>query len=280
MQFTLYPRVDAFVQAVQPILERDEPRNNLLLGTAVRLRASLAAVPVCATIDVAGDLVAAALLTSYALLLADSSPAGLTAMPYLVAALRRQQVTVPRVTAPVPLATRFAEHWGEATSVTVTLERPTRAWVLRQVVTPRASTGQLRPARAADTDLIADWLWRFDHEALGAGTPVAEAYAGAHRRIAGQELFVWDDGEPVAMAGTTRPTRHGQAINAVYTPVQWRGRGYATACVAALSQRLLDSGLQFCTLSTDPTNPVSEAVYAKIGYRSIAEFETYSFSQA
>ena len=280
MHITMYPRVDAFVQAVQPVLERDEPRNNLVLGIALRLRNSPAAGTVCATVDLAGDLVAAALLTSHALLVADASPAGLAAMPSLVAALHHQHLAVPRVTAPVPLAARFAEQWGAASGATVTLERPTRAWVLRQVVAPRAAAGQLRPARPADTDLLAGWLRQFDHEALGAGTTVAEAYAVAQRRIAGQELFVWDDNRPVAMAGTTRPTRHGQAINAVYTPPHWRGRGYATACVAALSQQRLDSGVQFCTLFTDPTNAVSEAVYAKIGYRPIASFETYAFSVA
>lgn len=276
MQVTLHPQVDAFVQAAQAFLERDEPRHNLLLGTAVRLRDSPPAAPVCATVDVAGDVVAAALLTSYALLLAGSSPAGHAAMPPLAAALHRQQVAIARVTAAVPLAAHFAEHWGTLVGARVTLERPTRAWVLRQVVAPRARAGQLRPATAADTDRIADWLRSFDHEALGAGTTSAEAHAGAQRRIAAQELFVWDDGQPVAMAGTTRATRHGRAINAVYTPPQWRGRGYARACVAALSQRLLDSGAQFCTLFTDLTNPVSEAIYTQIGYRPIAEFETYA----
>lgn len=278
MHVTLYPHIDGFVQAAQAFLERDEPLNNLLLGTALRLRASPGTDSLCATVDDAGDQVAAALLTSDALILSGSSPAGRAAIPCIVAELRLQRRAVPRVTAPIPLAARFAEQWAAMTGTTITPEVRTRAWVLRQVLPPRARSGQLRPARAADTELIADWLWAFDHEALGAGTARTEAYAGAQRRIAGQEIFVWDDGQPVAMAGTTRPTRHGRGVNAVYTPPEMRGHGYASACVAALSQRLLDSGAWFCTLFTDPTNPVSEAIYAKIGYRPLAEFETYQIS--
>ncbi|MEO2005035.1 MAG: GNAT family N-acetyltransferase [Candidatus Poribacteria bacterium] len=45
-----------------------------------------------------------------------------------------------------------------------------------------------------------------------------------------------------------------------------RGRGYASALVAKLSQHMLDSGFSFCVLYTDLANPRSNAIYEKIGY--------------
>ncbi len=66
-------------------------------------------------------------------------------------------------------------------------------------------------------------------------------------------------------------------VNLVYTPPELRGKGYATNCVAALSQKLLDDGYKFCSLFTDLSNPTSNDIYSKIGYNPIADFIVYDF---
>ena len=53
----------------------------------------------------------------------------------------------------------------------------------------------------------------------------------------------------------------------VYTVPDRRGRGYATALVAALSRELLARGKRRLFLTTDAANPTSNAIYARIGYR-------------
>ena len=63
----------------------------------------------------------------------------------------------------------------------------------------------------------------------------------------------------------------------VYTPSDLRGRGYASACVAELSQRILDSGKAFCTLFTDLANPISNSIYQRIGYRPLGDFREITF---
>jgi len=90
-------------------------------------------------------------------------------------------------------------------------------------------------------------------------------------------LVVWDDGGPVSMAGSSRSSAHGATVSLVYTPPAHRGSGYASACVAALSQLLLDRGFSFCTLSTDLANPISNKIYQRIGYRPLADWTTYRF---
>jgi predicted GNAT family acetyltransferase len=83
------------------------------------------------------------------------------------------------------------------------------------------------------------------------------------------------EGEPVSMAIRSRPTRHGISVSGVYTPPEQRRHGYATACVAALSQKLLDQGYQFCSLFTDLANPTSNSIYMQVGYRPVADFDKY-----
>ena len=75
-------------------------------------------------------------------------------------------------------------------------------------------------------------------------------------------------------AGTTG---HGATVSGVYTPPALRNHGYATACVASLSQLLLDEGHEFCTLYADLSNPTSNSIYKKMGYRPIRASTAYEF---
>ena len=81
------------------------------------------------------------------------------------------------------------------------------------------------------------------------------------------------------MAGQGPHSSHGITVNLVYTPPELRGRGYASACVAALSQQLLDAGWEFCTLYTDLANPTSNSIYQRIGYRPVCDSNEYHFAQ-
>ena len=54
----------------------------------------------------------------------------------------------------------------------------------------------------------------------------------------------------------------------------------ATACVSALSQRLLDTGHAFCALFADLANPASNSIYQKIGYRPVGDFAEFDFPAA
>jgi hypothetical protein len=81
------------------------------------------------------------------------------------------------------------------------------------------------------------------------------------------------------MVAATRETTSGCSINTVYTPPRFRRHGYATAAVAALSGRLLESGRRFCCLYTDVANPTSNSIYAKIGYKPIRDDVEIAFER-
>jgi len=91
--------------------------------------------------------------------------------------------------------------------------------------------------------------------------------------------FIWEDGEPVAQAVYGRETPNGAAVNWVYTPPKFRGRGYATSVVAELSKSLLDNK-KFCYLFADAANPASCAVYHKLGYYDLYKFDEIKFDTA
>ena len=78
------------------------------------------------------------------------------------------------------------------------------------------------------------------------------------------------------MAGGRSAVEGVVRVAGVYTPPGQRGRGYAEACVHALSQHLRDSGYR-AALYTDLANPTSNSIYRRIGYRAVAEVLRYRF---
>ncbi len=91
-------------------------------------------------------------------------------------------------------------------------------------------------------------------------------------------LGIWDHNGPVSMALRSRPTPNGETVNQVFTPLEHRGNGYATAIVSNLSQLILNDGKRFCTLYTDLSNPTSNKIYREIGYKPIADVVDINFA--
>jgi hypothetical protein len=135
--------------------------------------------------------------------------------------------------------------------------------------------GALRIAQTADLPIVGPWAAAFFDEAhLDDPTDPHEV---ARERVDRGNVFLWDDGRPVSMAAWASRTQHGVRINFVYTPPEHRRHGYASACVAALTQHLLDEGQAFCCLYTDMANATSNKIYQKIGYHLICDMSDFHF---
>lgn len=95
--------------------------------------------------------------------------------------------------------------------------------------------------------------------------------------IADRQLYVWEDGRPVSIAAWAGPTDHGARLALVYTPPEWRRKGYATSCVAALTRLLLQRGAEFCFLYADAAKATPNGVYRRIGYRPGCDWQQWHF---
>ncbi|MCB8981813.1 MAG: GNAT family N-acetyltransferase, partial [Ardenticatenaceae bacterium] len=179
---------------------------------------------------------------------------------------------------PANVADAWARMWQQANDRPPKPGMMQRVFELRQVQPLTLPPGKLRPAAADDFERVVAWIRGF-HVDANIQDDSESAEMLARGKMQNGDLFLWENeaGEPVTMASKARPTRHGITVSLVYTPAELRGRGYATACVATLSQRLLDDGYQFCTLFTDLSNPVSNHIYEKIGYTAVADFHEYYF---
>ena len=92
------------------------------------------------------------------------------------------------------------------------------------------------------------------------------------RRITAGRVWFWEDehGERVHLTGVNPPSYGVARVGPVYTPKAHRGRGYASAAVAGVSQAILDGGARAC-LFTDQANPTSNKIYEALGYRAVVD---------
>jgi hypothetical protein len=155
-----------------------------------------------------------------------------------------------------------------------------RIFRIDRVIAPRPVPGAMRLASESDRALLADWLGAFNLEALAQRPDPAAMDQFAARWIArqGRAMYLWvDGGQPVAMVGVSGETPNGIRVAPVYTPPALRGRGYASALTATVTQAHLDAGKRYCFLFTDLANPTSNHIYQAIGYRPVADVADYRF---
>jgi len=200
-----------------------------------------------------------------------------TAVETLAGNLMASGAHVSGVLAPCALAAEFASAWTRVGGVVQRLDMHEREFVLREVVFRGAASGCLRPAMAEDLHRVIQWSLAF-HSDVRMPLPTSQIEARVRSKLDSGDVYLWEDGgTPVSMAGKVGSTSRSARIGLVYTPPELRGRGYATSCVAHLSQRILDSGKDVCTLSTNLANPISNRIYERIGYRPVQDVDHYKF---
>jgi predicted GNAT family acetyltransferase len=204
------------------------------------------------------------------------APADRAVIQAIADVMAEEAPAVPGVMSVAASAAVFAGRWAEVRRTPVFPAEGQRLFRLGQLVQPVGVPGRLRVAHHGERSLLVAWAGQFVAD-IGERPPFAtEEMVG--RRIAAGLLWVWDDGGAVSMAVAPPPVAGVCRIGFVYTPPEYRRRGYAGACVAALSGHLLAAGAEVCALYTQLANPTSNAIYRRIGYEPVDEILIYRFT--
>ncbi|WP_149827401.1 GNAT family N-acetyltransferase [Streptomyces tailanensis] len=190
--------------------------------------------------------------------------------------------SLPSVSADHGTAIAFAEAWQRHTGATAKI-RDTRLRLYRlDTLTPPEPLPAGRGRVLGDQDLeqVMFWCGEFA-KAVGEDVTI-NADSWADTRYADKRYTLWEtpDGTPVSIAGMN-PMIGGQVqVDIVYTPADLRGRGYAGAVTAEVSRAALTAGAKDVVLFADQSNPTSNALYQRLGYRTLKDWAAYDFSCA
>ena len=260
----------AFLTQAEPFLRAKEVENALMLGICESARFDDSCY--LATVEEDQGVVACALRTPpHGALL---TRADRQALELLASDLADKYQDLSAVAGPEPAVGDFARLWAARTGVAAGPAMRMRVFEARRVVQPPTPTGRFRAATEADLPTVARWSAAFIDE-VGLDEP-SDPDDVARERIRESSLFIWEDEQPVSMAAWAGRTGRMVRINYVYTPPEHRGRGYASACVASLTQQLLNEGFAQCCLYTDLANPTSNKIYQAIGYRPVCDAAEYN----
>lgn len=281
MQFNLYTDVHKFYNDTYNILMRHEAQNIIPLGNIIIGHEGKDETDLCdpenwlmATIsDASGIQVTAIMTPPYNMTLyATDNIINPKAINCLIDGLKGY--AIPGVTTEKKLAKCFAEKYTSRKKLTFQTSISQRIYELKAVNPEIKQFGAIRLLDERDMHFFPYWMEAFNAEISSGKTEMfipqdAKSYQD---RLLAKQLYILEvDGLPVSMAGYTREMQTAIGVAFVYTPPYYRARGYASSCVAQISQMALDRGFTKCVLYTDLLNPTSNSIYQKIGYLPICD---------
>jgi predicted GNAT family acetyltransferase len=151
---------------------------------------------------------------------------------------------------------------------------------IRQVNDIKPADGTQRLAVPDETKLVTDWMIESQLEALSSEMDYEAVLHKAAKYIDDKKVYLFEkDDIVVSMVIKERELVKGVVLTYVFTPVEYRGEGYAAANVYYLSKALLDEGYEFCTMLVDKKNPLSARSFEKIGYVVLEDSYEYKVFQ-
>ncbi len=269
-----------YLGAAGGFLRSRPAEHTILLGAAETVRAkgpsAFGGPPVFGWWQDPGGAVTAAFLHT------PPFPVVLTGMPAGAAAelaglLAARDCRVSGVNADVTAGGAFASAWRQRTGEQAQVRMRMRLYSLGTLLQPDpAAEGRARVAGPADRGVVIAWCEAFHREAEPG--PRGDLELMVDDRLGYGGFTLWEAaGQPVSLAGLSRPVAGQARVGPVYTPPGLRGRGYGGAVTWAVSRAALDAGIAGVLLFTDLANPTSNALYQRLGYRPMADRAVWSF---
>lgn len=261
-----------FLAAAGAWLLAREAESNLILSIAYLLEqgaAPFVSPAYLATVERDGRVVGVAMCPPPDGIYLTDLP--LDAVPLVIEQVHRFTSALPEMIGPERPSVEFADLWSGGRW---TLNSRFRRYVLERVVPPeRPAAGRLRLGTQDDLPLLERWARDFARE-VASKVDTASLYRTFVERRA---LYLWDDDGPRCLVTASGLTPNGGRVSSTYTPLEYRGRGYAPSAVAAVSQAILDGGRRFAMIAADVDDEVPTKIYRRIGYRPLDELVLIHF---
>lgn len=278
VKICLHDDAERFARLARPLLDADPVRHTLALTVLQRVRAGSLSAALLLTVHRHGEVCGAVLRTTGRSVIVSAVPgACATAVD---AAAAEVDPEPDGVAGPVDEARAYAAAVAARTGATPSVAMRQRLFRLVTLQAPTGVPGMARQAGLGDVELLAGWQSAFEDEAIRLPGPAEDPRSGLRAAVAGGAgILLWEvGGHPVAYASARSPIAGMSRVGPVYTPPEHRGHGYGSAVTAATTAWALAAGAREVVLFTDLANPVSNAIYPRLGYRPVHDALELTFT--
>jgi uncharacterized protein len=270
LKLNLFNDIQIYKNKVIPYLEQDEIINNLALGLLLAVKDEQPIVMATVTKE---NKIVMALFQTHPKQIILSKAAEFTSedIHQLAALLDEKLEDIPGFIGEKDLTNRLAKEITILRNRIPYIQMNQRLYRLDDIEKKASDNGKLIKMEKVNLPLIKEFVYQF---CIDINEPMSkeDAEVKAKDLIERGRVFGWEvDGEIVSMANASRPTKTNITVNFVYTPISERKKGYASSCVSALTELLLNSGYKTTSLYTDLDNPTSNKIYMEIGYKPLID---------
>jgi predicted GNAT family acetyltransferase len=283
MKVVIYDRVEEFFNENEELLLKKEAVNQLILfnGYSNKYKEITKELLFGRVEDEEGVALIFCNVSPYNLLIHNLKEEVDDSIRVLVDYLIENKIDISGINSNKKVCEKFIDYYEEKTKCKFHERLAMDVMELRKLNKVTLPKGYFREATEKDLDLIIDWHIKFGKEALNEDMAVESFIERLVTRIRNGTIYIFEEENhvPVSMAAFTRQLNKGISVSLVYSDSSKRGMGYGIAVVYNLSKLYLERGNEFCSLFVDKRNPVSNGVYAKIGYEIIEENFDYRIAQ-
>ncbi|KAL9539810.1 hypothetical protein MBANPS3_010048 [Mucor bainieri] len=272
-----YQHMDAFLKEIEAHLQQQEIKNTYVLITAYQMqKAEKSEAYYCGAIwddkhNLNNGFVFASALHD------ERHP---EAIGLLTGDLLKSRVTIQGLHGYQPVLNTLRDSVETQSSMTFVKKFATLSYELKRITWPsrakqiaQAKSTSLRIAHSTreDMEILQQWTYNFIQDAFDDPKVITQSVDSiCQDMIASKGLYLLCiDGVPVSMAWKVRPLRHGTSLAYVYTPSEYRNKGYGAACVAMTSEAILKE-YEYITLFCDMKR-FGENLYTRVGYKYFGE---------
>lgn len=282
---TFFEDANAFLEHTLPVFKADKTRHRLMLGIAIALQKRPDAfgekTPLMAAHlrqNAQPDFIAM-MTPPFPLLIWFETQLGEKELKELALTIKEKGWDLPGVNGIASCSSRFASAWAEINQINAQPVMHSMSYELTEVLFPDPMpTGSFRFAQENQAEILLKYMNEMQDD-LNVTVRIEYTLEHMHNFIGNKRIGIWlVDDQPVSMAMSNRPQLTSIGISAVYTPNEYRGKGYASAVVATLSQELLNQGYQRINLFTDLANPTSNKIYKAIGFNEVCDYQEFKFT--
>jgi predicted GNAT family acetyltransferase len=170
-------------------------------------------------------------------------------------------------------ANQYSKITGSLSKTSLSME----SYECKKLIKPKNVSGKLIKAELNHLDIIAEFWVGFVFDCFGLCIVKEKQIPGVKSMIESGNLYLWEVEEKICgMANIAHRSDKYARINNVYTSMEQRKKGYASAMVSGVCSMVIKEGL-IPMLYADITNDESNKVYKTIGFVKKGRIDNISF---